>query len=235
MKIILGKEIVLNLFLAQNKNMDENKVLSKTFLWMFLGLLVTGVVAWYTYSSGLFLQFLINDTFTILLIVEIVVVLLFSFLFRKLPPMVVAILYFVYAIINGVTLSTIFICFQMNSIIMCFFAAALVFGGMALWGYKTNADLGKFAPMLYGLLIAGVILSIINLFMQRPMLETVISWVVLAVFFGITAYDVQRVKQLQYTDIIPVEKLHIYGAMEIYLDFINIFLRILSLFGKRKN
>lgn len=173
--------------------------------------------------------------FTFLLIGEVAVVLLFSFLFRKLPPTVVAILYFVYAIINGITLSTVFVVFEMSSIYLCFFAAAIVFAAMAFWGYKTNADLGRIAPMLYGLLLAGIILTLINLFMGNPTLDIVISWVVLAVFFGITAYDIQRLKQLQYTDIIPQEKLHIYGAMEIYLDFINIFLRILAIFGKRKD
>lgn len=213
----------------------DNKVLSKTFLWMFLGLLVTGIVAWYTYSSGLFISLIMNNTFTILLIVEVVVVLLFSLLFRKLSPTLVAILYFVYAIINGVTLSTIFVVFEMTSIYVCFFTAAIAFAIMGFLGYKTNMDLGRFAPMLYGLLIAGVISSVINLFIGNSTFELVISWVVLAVFFGITAYDIQRIKQMQYSDIIPEDKLHIYGAMEIYLDFINIFLRILSIFGKRRN
>lgn len=214
----------------------DNKVLSKTFLWMFLGLLVTGIVAWYTYSSGLFLQILVSNMgFNILLIAEIAVVLIFSLMFKKLPPTVVAILYFVYAIINGVTLSTIFVLFEMKSIYLCFFAAAIVFAAMAFWGYKTNADLGRVAPMLYGLLIAGIILTIINMFLGNNTMDIVISWVVLGVFFGITAYDIQRIKQLQYIDIIPEEKLHIYGAMEIYLDFINIFLRILTILGKRKD
>lgn len=213
----------------------DNKVLSKTFLWMFLGLLVTGIVSWYTYSSGLFLNFIINNTFTILLIVEVVVVLLFSLLFRKLKPMMVAILYFVYAIINGISLSTIFAVFDMSSIYLCFFTAAIAFAIMGFLGYKTNMNLNKFAPMLYGLLFAGVISSLINLFIGNPTFDIVISWVVLAAFFGITAYDIQKIKQLQYADIIPENKLHIYGAMEIYLDFINIFLRLLSIFGKRKN
>lgn len=162
-------------------------------------------------------------------------VLLFSFLFKKLSPEVVALLYFVYAIINGITISTIFVLFEMTSIYLCFFAAAIIFGTMALLGYKINTNMGKFAPMLYGLLIAGIVLTIINMFIGNSTMDIVISWVVLAVFFGITAYDIQRIKQLQYVDIIPKEKLHIYGAMEIYLDFINIFLRILTIFGKRKD
>ena len=86
----------------------ENKLFGKTFFWMFLGLLGSALIAWYTYSSGLFFQILLADSFTGLLIIELVAVLLFSFLFRKLPPVVVGILYFIYAALNGVTLSVIF-------------------------------------------------------------------------------------------------------------------------------
>ena len=214
--------------------MENNKVLSKTFLWMFMGLLLTGIVAWVTYSSKLYASFLISGTFQILLIVELVVVIVFSLLFKKLPPTVAAILYFVYAFINGVTLSVIFVIYAMDSIILCFVVAALAFAGMAVFGFKTSADMHKFAPMLYGFLIAGIVMSIINLFMGNEFLEIVISWVILAVFFGITAYDVQRIKNMEYFGNVEENKLHIYGAMQIYLDFINIFLRILRLFGKRR-
>jgi FtsH-binding integral membrane protein len=214
--------------------MEDNRVLSKTFLWMFLGLLVTGVVSWYTYSSGLFISIFYEGFFNILLIAEIVVVLLFSFLFRKLPAVIVAVLYFIYAIINGVTMSVIFVLFEMTSIYVCFFASAIAFAAMAVVGYKTDMDLGRFRPMLYGILIAGIIMSIVNIFLARPMLDIVISWVILAVFFGITAYDIQKIKNLVYYDNIDTNKIHIYGAMEIYLDFVNIFIRILSIFGKRK-
>ena len=83
---------------------SQNKLFGKTFFWMFLGLLGSAIVAWYTYSSGLFLDIILGDYFGILLIVELVAVLLFSLLFRKLPPVVVGILYFVYSMLNGVTL-----------------------------------------------------------------------------------------------------------------------------------
>ena len=92
----------------------ESKIIPKTFFWMFLGLLGTAIVAWYTYSSGILINLIVNGYWSILLIVEVVVVLLFSFLFRKLPATVVGILYFVYAMINGVTLSTIFYTFELN-------------------------------------------------------------------------------------------------------------------------
>ena len=108
------------------QNLVENKLYGKTFFWMFLGLLGSALIAWYTYSSGLFLDIILGDSFGILLIVELAVVLLFSFLFRKLPPTVVAILYFVYAAVNGVTLSVIFVVFELSSIITLFFGDKMI-------------------------------------------------------------------------------------------------------------
>lgn len=213
----------------------KNDFIPKTFFWMFLGLLGTAIVAWYTYSSGLFINILANDAFGILLIAEVVVVLLFSFLFRKLSPTAVGILYFIYAAINGVTMSTIFVVFELNSIILLFVASSVLFGGLALYGYKTSKDLSNWRTLLFGTLLIGLIVSLINLFMKNSMLDIILDWVILLVFFGITVYDMNKIKQLSSDENLDKSKLHIYGAMELYLDFINIFLRILSIFGKRRN
>lgn len=213
----------------------KNDFIPKTFFWMFLGLLGTAIVAWYTYSSGLFINILANDAFGILLIAEVVVVLLFSFLFRKLSPTAVGILYFIYAAINGVTMSTIFIVFELNSIILLFVASSVLFGGLALYGYKTSKDLSNWRTLLFGTLLISLIVSLINLFIKNSMLDIILDWVILLVFFGITAYDMNKIKKLSLDDNLDKSKLHIYGAMELYLDFINIFLRILSIFGKRRN
>ncbi len=213
----------------------KNDFIPKTFFWMFLGLLGTAIVAWYTYSSGLSLNILTNDSFGILLIAEVIVVLVFSFLFRKLSPTIVGILYFIYAAINGVTLSTIFYVFKLNSIVLLFIASSVLFGGLALYGYNTSKDLSNWRTVLFGTLIVGLIVSLINLFIGNTMLDLILDWVILLVFFGITAYDINKIKQLYLLDDIDKNKLHIYGAMELYLDFINIFLRILSIFGKRRN
>lgn len=216
---------------------EENgsNLICKTFFWMFLGLLGSAIVAWYTYASGLFIDIIFKGYFNILLIAELVVVILFSWLFKKLPPTIVAILYFVYAMINGVSLAVIFVVFELSSIVFLFAASALLFGGMAFYGYKTKKDLSNWKTLLFGILIVGIILSIVNLFLGNSMLDVILDWVILFVFFGITAYDMNKIKQLQYEADLDQSKLHIYGAMELYLDFINIFLRILSLFGKRKN
>lgn len=217
------------------ENIKEASLIQKTFFWMFLGLLGTAIVAWYTYSSGLFIDIIFKGYFNILLIAELVVVVVFSLLFKKLPPTIVGILYFVYAMINGVSLSVIFVVFELNSIVWLFVASAVLFGGMALYGYKTSKDLSSWKTLLFGVLIVGIILSLINLFLSNSTFDIVLDWVILFVFFGITAYDMNKIKALQYEASLDQDKLHIYGAMELYLDFINIFLRVLSIFGKRKN
>ena len=215
------------------QDVKEN-LLSKTFFWMFLGLLGTAIIAWYTYSSGLFYNIIANNYFSILLIVEIAVVLLFSFLFRKLPATIVGILYFVYAAVNGVTLSVIFAVFELNSIIVLFVASALLFGGLALYGYKTSKDLSNWHTLLFGTLLAGLVVSLINLFLKNSMLDIILDWVILLTFFGITVYDMNKIKQLSLSPDLDENKTHIYCAMDLYLDFINIFLRILSIFGRRR-
>ncbi len=214
----------------------QNKIFGKTFFWMFLGLLGSGILAWYTYSSGLFIKIALGDYFNALLILELVVVLLFSLLFKKLPPLIVGILYFVYSMINGVTLSVIFAIFQLNSIIYLFAISALLFAALGFIGYKTTKDLSSWKPYLSVFLIAGIVLSFINVFLlKNTTFELILDWLILALFFGITIYDINKMKLLQTDSSIDTNKIHIYCAMELYLDFINIFLRILSIFGKRKN
>ena len=213
----------------------ESKIIPKTFLWMFLGLLVTAGVAWYSYSTDFFINIIANGSWTVLLIVEVVVVLLFSFLFKKLPAPIVAILYFVYAIINGITLSVIFYTFELKSIIYLFLASAALFGVLGFIGFKTQVDLTKWHSIFFGVLIIEVILSIVNVFVGNSMLDIAIDWIILMTFFGVTIYDMNRIRDLEYEEVINQNKAYIYGAMQLYLDFINIFIRILSLFGKRKD
>lgn len=221
--------------LSNQPTTSENKIFGKTFFWMFLGLLGSAIIAWYTYSSGLFIDIVLGDYFNWLLILELVVVLVFSLLFRKMPPTLVGILYFVYAMINGVTLSVIFAVFDLSSIIYLFIVSAVIYGVLGLIGYKTNKDLTSWKPYLSVFLIAGIVLSIINIFIQNSTFELFLDWAILILFFGITIYDINKIKLLQQDPNIVSEKIHIYCAMQLYLDFINIFLRILSIFGKRRN
>lgn len=217
-----------------NEN-NPQKILSKTFLWMFMGLLATGIIAWFCYATGATITMASNGTFAIMCIVELAVVIIFSLLFRKLSPTVVAILYFIYAIVNGISMSTIFYVFDITSIAVVFLASAALFGVFAYLGAKTKVDLTKMGNIFLGVLLLCLVVSIINIFTKCTMLDIIMDWVLIIVFFGITAFDVQKVLALAESGAIDEDKVHIYGAMEIYLDFINIFIRLLSIFGRSRD
>ena len=211
-----------------------NNVFAKTFQWMFMGLLITGLISWYVYSSGLFIEIIVGGMFEGLLIAELAMVFIFSLIIKKCSPTVAAIMFISYAILNGVTLSIIFVLYQLTSITILFFAAAAIFGIMSLYGYRTNKDLSILAPLFFTTLIIGIVVSLINLAIGNGLIDIIVSWVMLLVFSGITAYDVQKIKLLTEDSSLDQSKIHIYGALELYLDFINIFLRLLSLFGRRR-
>lgn len=217
------------------ENSTDNKFFTKTFFWMFLGLLGTAIVAAYTYYSGLWLKIFLSNSIVVVAIVELVAVLVFSFLFKKMSPTVAGIVYFIYAFLNGVTLSSIFAIYELNSIIIIFVATAAIFGALAFIGYKTNKDLSNWRTILFTVLIVGIIASIVNLFIGNEMLDIAITWAMLLLFFGITIYDMNKLKHLSEEPDLNPEKLYIYGALELYLDFINIFLKLLRLFAKYKD
>ncbi|MCI8965435.1 MAG: Bax inhibitor-1/YccA family protein [Clostridia bacterium] len=214
---------------------DIKNVLAKTFLWMFLGILGTAIVAVFTYTSGLAESFVFNGTYALICIAELAVVLIFSLLFRKLSPTAVTVLFFAYAMISGVTLSTIFYIYELSSIVIALFGSAGVFGALAYAGYKTDKDISSMGNILMIGLIVGLILSIINIFMASTMLEIVLNWAILAIFLGFTLYDMNKIKMILSSNEYEEDKVAIYGAMELYLDFINIFLRILAIFGKHRD
>lgn len=207
----------------------NNDLINKTFFRMFLGLLATAITAFYTYSSGLYL----NIPYGVLCIIELAVVLIFSLGFRKWSPTTVTILFFGYAFLNGMTLAVIFAAFELGSIGYALLTTAVLFGALSAYGYITKKDISKVGSILMVALCVGLVMSIINLFIGSTMFDIILDWFTLAIFCGLTIYDVNKIKALQGQ--MDSEKLYVYGAMELYLDFINIFLRILSLFGKRKD
>ena len=138
--------------------------------------------------------------------------------------------------INGVTLSVVFVAYELSSIVSVFIISALVFGILGFIGYKTNRDLNSWGTYIIVFLIAGIVLSLLNLIVFRSsVLDIAIDWLILILFCGATIYDINKIKVLQESADINQDKIHIYCAMQLYLDFINIFLRILSLFGKSKD
>lgn len=215
--------------------MDTNQVLTNTFFRMFLGLLASALTALYVYKSGLYISVLTSGSYMALGLVEIAVVLIFSLLFKKLSPTAVTILFFTYAFINGFTLSVIFVAYEMTSIVYALAGTAVLFGLLSLIGYKTDKDISNWGTILTVALLVGIILTIVNIFVGSSMLNIALDWAILFIFFGLTIYDMNKIKLMQQAGFCEDEKLYVYGAMELYLDFINIFLRILSLFEKRRN
>ena len=218
-----------------SSDLDMRSTLGKTFLWMFMGLLATAIVAVFCATTGITETFALSGGLAIACILELVVVLVFSLCFRKLSSGTVTVLFFLYSMISGITLSTIFFVYEIESIALSFFGTAGVFGTLAYMGYKTDRDVSSMGTILITGLIVSIIVSIINLFVMNSILEVVLNWVILAIFLGFTIYDMNKIKNILESGEYESDKVAIYGAMELYLDFINIFIRILLIFGKRRN
>lgn len=221
---------------SQNEPIITNTsdYLTKTFFRMFLGLLATAFAAGYTYYSGLLEPIIESGAFLALFVIEFIVVIAFSAGFRKFSPGVVTALFFAYAIINGVSFSTLFAYFELSSIVYAFLGSAAIFGIMALIGKNTKADLSNFGTILFVTLLVGCIVSVINLFIGNGFVDIALDWIILFVFMGFTMYDMNKITHIHDEGIMEEEKLYVYGAMELYLDFINLFIRILSIFGKSR-
>ena len=193
--------------------LDTNSVLANTFFRMFLGILASALTAIYAYYSGIYVTMIQNDYYGFLAIAEVVVVIVFSLMFRKLSPTAVTVLYFAYAFLNGFTLSVIFAAYELTSIGYAFGATAAFFGILSYIGYKTHKDLSSFGTILTVSLIVGLIVSIVNLFVGNSLLDTVLCWLMLLIFFGLTIYDMNKIKEMQNMGFCDDEKLYVYGAM----------------------
>lgn len=213
--------------------MEKNKLIPSVFLWMFVGLLVTFITGFYV-SLNENMIYNVVENFTLIAIIELILVIGLSAFSRKVNYLTSILLYLAYSITTGLTFSTIFIVYSMSSIMSIFLIASLIFGIFALIGYTTKIDLSKFSTILFMILLGGVIVSIVNIFLSNGLIDIIISWVLLIVFFGITAYDMQKIKMIAY-EIDDPKKVNIICALNLYLDFINIFLKLLRLFGKRRD
>lgn len=209
----------------------DNKLISKVFLWMFVGLMVTFATGFFiSTNERMLLTVFSTGVYIIFAIVELILVIVLSARIRKLKPTTCKVMFLLYSFVSGLTFSSIFITYKMVSIMYVFLISALIFGLFALIGYKTKVDLTKFGTYLFMGLLATIVVSIINIFVGNQMLDLIISIVIILIFIGVTAYDIQKIKHMSNSSI-PEENLAIYGALELYLDFINIFLNLLRLFG----
>ena len=209
-----------------------NKLLAKSFLWMFVGLLVTFLTGYVVAINENMLNAIYNGPMVIILvIVELALVIYFSTRIAKMQPTAAKISYLLYAFLSVLTFSSIFVYFEVASIMYVFAVAALLFGLFGLIGYKTNLDLSKIGTYLLMALIGVIICTIINLFVQSGTFDLVLSIITILIFMGFTAYDVKNIINFsnmnENTEVIAV-----YGAFQLYLDFINIFIHLLSILGK---
>lgn len=214
--------------------MNENKLISKSFMWMGIGLLVTFLTGFLISQSKTMLENIYGGMYWVFVIAEFVLVIVLSARVMKMNPAVAKTCFLLYSFVSGLTFASIFVVFSLNSIMFLFLISAALFGLMALMGYKTNIDLTKVGTYLLFGLFGVILISIVNVFMGNSMLELIISAVCVAVFLGITAFDVQKIKALQDSGL-PYDNLAIYGALDLYLDFINIFLNLLSILGNNDN
>lgn len=234
--------------LEQSRTHTASKTfMANVFLWMFGALLVSAFFAYLFASTPSLLQYLYdangkrNGLGTIVMFAPLALVIIMSFGFSRLSAPVLATLFIVYSITTGISLSYIFLIYQIGSVIGCFVSAAAMFGVMGVMGYTTNKDLTSFGNILMMGLIGLVIATIINVFLKSAQFQYILSFLGVAIFTGLTAYDVQKLKRigsgLEYEDVPAndIRKLSIMGALNLYLDFLNIFLYLLRIFGRRNN
>lgn len=209
----------------------ENKIYSKVYLWLFIGLLVTFLTGIYTSTNAAALSAIFNNGFYwILVIVELGLAIFLSARIHKMSATTARISYLLYTFLTGLTLSSIFIVYKLDSIILVFGITAVLFLIFALIGKTTNLDLSKFGTYLLMMLLGIIICSIINIFLDNTMFDLVISCISIVIFLGYIAYDVQKIKKLD--GFLTDDNLAVIGAFELYLDFINIFIDLLRIFGK---
>lgn len=206
--------------------------------WMTSGLLATGILAYYTAHSPFLLSMIFSSKFVFygLLIANLGIVFVLSRSIQSLSATAASFLFFTYAALNGLTLASIFLLYTQESIATVFFITAGTFGAMTAYGYLTKSDLSKWGSILFMSLIGLIIASLVNLFLQSPALMWVLTYVGVLIFVGLTAYDTQRLKEMAYSlnDEEEVGKFAVLGALTLYLDFINLFLYLLRIFGKRR-
>lgn len=213
----------------------------KVYMWMSLGLFITAAVSIAPYlilSETQFINLIYEYIYVFygLMIVEFLIVLGLSFLINKMPAILGLLAFLFYSFLNGVTLSPIFIIYTGASIFSTFLICSMMFGGTSILGFITKMDLTKFGGYLTMALIGLIVAMVVNLFLNSSMMSWIISFVGVVLFVGLTAYDTQKIKNMAGGIDAASEdgkKASIMGALTLYLDFINLFLFLLRLLGRR--
>ena len=213
--------------------MEENVVYSKMFTWMFIGLMITFLSGYSLSLNQVMLYNVLSIGIIPIIIMELAIAFVMGFLIRKMSPTMTKVCYLIYCIITGLTFGSIFLAYDMGSIMLIFLVTSILFAVMALIGYTSKVNLAKYSTILFIALLASIIVSIINIFIGSSQLEILLSVLCIVIFLGYVAYDMNTVKQLVVS--IGEDKAAVYGAFQLYLDFINLFIRLLELFGKNRD
>jgi hypothetical protein len=214
-------------------------LMRKVYVWMSLALVLTGVTAYGVATSPGVLNAIFNNQilFWGLVIAEFALVIGISAAIHKLSLTTATLMFVLYSVINGAVLSSIFLIYTMSSIASVFFITAGTFAVMAFIGYTTKKDLTSMGKILFMALIGIIIATIVNIFLKSSGLEMIVSYLGVLIFVGLTAYDSQKIKNMLL--MAPdagegAQKLALLGALTLYLDFINLFIYLLRIFGRRE-
>lgn len=236
----MRNEIEFQNQVIQSVNTAYRTLMGKVYLWMTLALAVTGLTSLYVASSPGLVQsiFASRGTFWLLVIAELALVFILSARIMKMSFSTAGIMFALYSVLNGVTMSFIFIAYTSTSIATAFFITAGMFAAMSFIGFVTKKDLSSFGSFFTMALIGLIIASVVNIFLNSSVMYWIITYVGVLLFVGLTAYDTQKIKQMliEYGDEVndSTQKLALIGSLSLYLDFINLFLYILRLFGNNK-
>lgn len=230
---------ILQQTLGKEQNAVFAKLMRSVYLWMVFALVITGLTAAYVANSPAYISALVNNPmlFYGVIIAELAVVFILSGRIHKMSFLTASLMFIFYSLLTGVSLSTIFLAYTGSSIATTFLITAGTFGTMSLVGFVTKKDLSKLGGILFMALIGLIIATVVNIFLVSDTLGWIINYVGVLIFVGLTAYDTQKIKQMmrEYgTDINEqTQKMALMGSLSLYLDFINMFLYLLRIFGNR--
>ena len=209
------------------------------YLWMTMALALTALTAYTVAGSETLLQAIFSSRFVFLglIVAELVLVFVLAANIMRMSFLTATLMFIAYSVVNGATLSTIFLVYDLGSIGLTFLVTAGMFGAMSLYGFVTGRDLSSWGNLLTMALVGVILASVVNLFLRSEMLMWIVTYVGILLFVGLTAYDTQTIKRMIYSGAEvdePMQKMALLGALSLYLDFINLFLYMLRLLGNRR-
>ena len=215
-----------------------NSVMRRVYFKMFLAMIVTAVTSVFVAGNEAILTLIFSSRVApiVLLVLQVGVVLILSGRIQKLSTGTASLLFYLYSVLTGVTLSVILLVYTASSIAQTFFITAAVFAAMSIYGYFTSNDLSRFGSIMFMALIGLIVCSLVNMFFKSSTMDWIISFAGVLIFIGLTAWDTQKIKYMTaYADESMVGKIATIGALNLYLDFVNLFLYLLRFFGYRRD